>query len=225
MRKSIFFLVMFLFLACSNMTDNMGKLSVRVNIMSEYSKDVSFKVYLENNSGQAVNAAVVLVTNKNGITEILDFDNTMQCYTGTMNGIEEDVYEITVNSNLLDKPYIVSVPHTRLINKPVFSSISDSQGNNVLRGEALNKDKKIQISWIPLKEGVTYQVIVKNALNIKWMDSVSSSTVVIPENVLAKGSYYIFINAQESFGDIFYSTNNYYSVSNISSSTVSFSVE
>lgn len=76
-----------------------------------------------------------------------------------------------------------------------------------------------------MKDNVTYQVIVRNAVNTKWTASVGNTSVIIPENVLEEGNYYMTINAQSIYGDVLFQNSSYCSVSNISSSSVSFYVE
>lgn len=225
-KKVLLFLIFLSFCSCNTEIENKKKNSIRINVMSEPLKEVTFKVFFENYLGQAVNSGLVIVESQSGIAEILSFNNDQQCYIGTLDGGDEDIYQVIVKSTVLDYPYIISVPHVRLQTKPILTCFSDSEGNNVLKGEILKKDNKIQISWTPpSKEELIYQVIIKNALNVKWASSVSSSTIIVPESVLEKGNYYLIISAQKSYGDIFYDLYPYYSVSNISSSTVSFCVE
>lgn len=215
----LFFLIIF---SCSA---NVESLTVRANVKSETGKDVYFKVFLENMAGQSVNGAFVAATSSSGILELLEFENENQCYSGSLNGSENDIYTITIKSNLVKEPYILEVPHTRLTSKPVISIFSDSQGNNVLKGNSLKNGKEIQLAWTDLGENITYQVIVKDALNTKWSSSVKNCNVIIPSMALKSGSYYLVVNAQKSYGDIFYDEEDFYSVSNISSSTISFCVE
>ncbi len=221
--KSFLILLMTPFIfACS---DNFDGLSVRVKVKSEFGKDVDFKVFLENSSGQNVNGAQVYASSSSGIVEILEFENENQFYFGSINGCEDDFYTIKVKSNLLKSPYVLKVPHTRLTTKPVLTTFADSLGNNVLKGNSLKKENEIQLAWTDIGENITYQVLVKNTLITKWSASVKNCNVIIPSNTLEDGAYYLVINAQKSYGDIFYDTEDFYSVSNISSATVSFCLE
>ena len=100
----LFFLIIF---SCSA---NVESLSVRANVKSETGKDVYFKVFLENMAGQSVNGAFVAATSSSEILELLENEN--QCYSGSLNGSENDIYTITIKSNLVKEPYILEVPHT-----------------------------------------------------------------------------------------------------------------
>ena len=76
----------------------------------------------------------------------MEFDNNIQCYKGSMNGIDNDNYEIKVKSNIIGDTYKIIVPHFRLDSKPVVTNFSDSEGNNVLSGKSLINTNEIQIS-------------------------------------------------------------------------------
>ncbi len=216
----VFFLV-----SCSGGYIESSKVSVRVSIKSDIYKDVNFRVYIENGMGQAVNGAVVLAKNRAGVVAFLEFDNSAQCYVGTMNGVDDDVYTLSVKSNAMENIYTMQVPHTRLFDKPKVKSFMDSDGNDVMKGCSLKKSNRIQIVWEPSGKDVSYQVIVKNATSTKWTASVNGCSVTVPANVLDGGTYYLCINAQKSYGDMYYQSEDFYSVSNISSSSVSFCVE
>ena len=214
--------------SCKNIqnSENDSHLNARVKITSEYNKNIEFNVYLENESGQSVNCAVVSVKSSSGVSLILEFDNNIQCYKGSMNGIDNDNYEIKVKSNIIGDTYKIIVPHSRLDSKPVVTNFSDSGGNNVLSGKSLINTNEIQISWDSIKaDNVVYQVIIRNSLSVKWLASVKSNYVIIPANSLESGTYYLTINAQNIYGDVLFETYNYYSVSNCSSASISFCIE
>ena len=63
--------------------------------------------------------------------------------------IEEntDIYTFEINSILLDKPYIIKVPYTKITKNPEITVFQDSNGNSVLNGESLTTGLPIQIAW------------------------------------------------------------------------------
>jgi len=225
-KKEIVLIIFILLItSCKTSIDNSGNVKIRINAKSEYSKDIDFQVFIENEYGNSVNGALVLAQSESGITELFSFDNSSQSYTGSINGIEDDYYNIIVKSNSLLNFYSKKIPHTRLNKKTAVTFFSDSDGNSVLSGNLLKKNLPIQIAWNSLGQNVNYQVLVKNALNTKWTASINNCNIIIPANTLDAGNYYLYINAQKSYGDLFFETENYYSVSNISSSAITFTVQ
>ena len=166
-----------------------------------------------------------MAESQTGIVSILDFDNSIQAYSGTIAGLQQDKYSIIVKSNLLQDSYTLEVPHTRINTKPVLISFTDASGNDVLKGNSLTGSKKIQLIWNGSGDNVNYQVIIKDTVSTKWTASTDNCNITIPENALSNGTYYLMINAQKSYGDLYYETKPYFSVSNISSSSVSFCIE
>lgn len=231
LKHYTFILLLFsiMIISCSNGINDTRKndnsLSVRCYVKSDINKGINFSVSLENGEGQIVNGAFIMVSNSEGIASILNFDNSLQAYTGTIDGLVKDLYLINIKSNLLEKDYTVEIPHERLTEKPVILAFSDSDGNDVLKGNTLNKDSKIQLAWSSCGENVNYQIVIKNSSGTKWASSENKNSIIIPESVLSEGVYYLVISAQKSFGDLYFETASYYSVSNISSSTVSFCLE
>ena len=228
MKKNnlFFFMIILILLNSCSFQNGETNLFVRVKVSSEYNKDIDFKVYLENEAGQAVNCAVVTVVSDSGISSILEFNNTFQCYCGSVNGIDKDEYKIIVKSNLMKGYYTMKIPHLRLSEKPYVLIFNDSEGNSVLSGKPVNKNKQVQIAWNEIDdEDVVYQVIVKDSMNVKWQASVKSNNVIIPAGTFESGTYYLSIKAQKAYGDILFATENYYSVSNCSGSSISFCVE
>lgn len=219
------FVLSVLLISCSNNNLPKDSFSIRVLIKSEPTKDVSIKVILENESGQVINGALVMAESQTGIVSILDFDNSIQAYSGTIAGLQQDKYSIIVKSNLLQDSYTLEVPHTRINTKPVLISFTDASGNDVLKGNSLTGSKKIQLIWNGSGDNVNYQVIIKDTVSTKWTASTDNCNITIPENALSNGTYYLMINAQKSYGDLYYETKPYFSVSNISSSSVSFCIE
>lgn len=199
---------------------------IRIFVESKVQNTANVSVYFENSDGNAVNAALVYAKNTSNSYTLLEYSEENGCYIGKIEiPFDEKIYVI-VDSILFSEYKEFEIPHTLLTEIPKISVFSDSSGNSVLSGDSLNSSEKIQIGWNFIDEDITYKIIIKDAIREVFSASTKSNTVIIPKDVLSKAkNYYVNIEAQKSFGDIFYRECNFYSVSICSGNSLGFLVE
>ena len=221
-RIIVLVIICTLFLGCKKDT---SVFRVRGCLISADGSDVEMKVVVENESGDCLTGAVVLATDSSNDVTILDYDSDLCCYSATVDGLEENTYTIQVDSVSIGEIITLKIPHTRLLNKPVLVSLTDSKGNSVLSGATLSMDSSFYAAWDSCGENVVYKIAIKSPLETVWSSSSSSTNIEIPPNILKTGIYYFYITAQKIYGDPYFSSSNYYSVSSIQSSGIQFYAE
>lgn len=200
-------------------TTQPNTLKIRVSIESSNIGYATVKVYPENDYGEIVSGAVVIVRDENNVITNLEYHEDSKLYLGTINCYENNVYSVEVESNYDKQIHIIKVPHKSFVDKPVFTTICDETGSSSLKGQSLNPQKSILLNWSDLGEGVVYQVNVKNNTQTFLQKGSEINSFVIPENTLKESSvYYISVTAQYLSGDILYRNEKYYSASFIQSS-------
>lgn len=225
MKKSLYILlIVFLISSCSFFKTDDINLKIRASFSSEGNGAVTVFVWPENKEGNIVTGAVVTVTDSSNQVWHCEFNNSKQVYSTEIESSSES-FKIRVVSNLLDEPFEKIYPHKIFSEKPVLKSFTDESGNNVLSGKSLSPGEKILIAWNDLGTDIVYQVQVRSAASVKWSSSCSLPSIEVPADVLTEGTYYLQIIAQWISGDAVYEKEDYYSLSAVTSSSLSFFVE
>lgn len=210
-------------LSCRNGIDNTCR--VRISIESYDSLNVSVKVRLEDFFGKSVNGAYILARNKNGIYNSVLYNPESCCYEGNIE-LKEEIIEIRIDSVLFSAPRKYEIPHKILQHKPSIIVLSDAKGNSVIHGQKLDAAVPIQICWDSLGNDCIYLVEIKNSFETVYSASTENTTVFIPENVLKVSNiYYVKVQAQKVYGNILFDDTDYYSISVIESSNLSFTTQ
>lgn len=203
-----------------------GDIEIRAILESEGSSSVDFRIYVEGSDGNALTGSVVLVSDSISRVTNLEFDPDTYCYTGSANISPDGMFNIRVDSNAVDGAQTITVPHTVLSLKPVVTTFQDADGNSVLSGQSLISASPIQIAWKSAGTGVVYQVTIKTALSTVYAVSTGACNISIGASKIPAGTdYYLDIVAQKIYGDLYFITDNYYSVSVIRSASVYFDVQ
>ncbi|MDY4610807.1 MAG: hypothetical protein SPD11_09380 [Sphaerochaetaceae bacterium] len=218
----ISFLTLLLFCGC----ERRQAVRIRTTVESSASSSMATaSVYLEGSDGNALTGAVVLVTTMDNIVTKLDFDTAMYCYrTKTLPLSETQGYRFSVQSNANRKTISYTIPHRFLSTAPAVTLFEDSAGHSVLSGTSLDSAATVQIAWSPSANDCVYQISIKDAVQTLYSTSTAGTSVQIPAETLANGSYYLEILAQSLFGDPTFQNEDYYSASSCSSSKVRFNV-
>jgi hypothetical protein len=196
---------------------------IRASAVSDNTGYITFKVYPENSQGNIVSGAVVTVTDASNVIHLLDFSSSNQFYTKTIEGITNSEYTIQVSSNCITNRHTMIIPHTLLTEKPAVSVLNDSDSNSALSGKELQSNQEIQLAWNNLGVDLVYNVSIKSTLKTVFSKSTQVPFIMIPADSLEKNSNYtLYINAQKIYGDPYFINADYYSVSSITSSGLSF---
>lgn len=207
--------------SCKN--NSSAGISVRTSAKSKSNSEIEFCVYPENEYGMIANGAAVCVVDESNITTPLTFSNEAQCFTGYLSSTGS-TFTVKVKSNLSDEIITQKVPHTVLTEKPVISTFTDSDGNNLLSADSANASKEIQLSWKSYGDDVVYRILITTNASTVYSKSTKELSLVIPAGTLSPNTtYYAKITAQKIFGDATFMESDYYSVSEYSGSSVMFS--
>jgi hypothetical protein len=210
------------FTACSRDED---KLNVRITATSKNAGDIEFSVVLENACGNVINGASVFVRDCENIITHLIFDNESQSYKGELSSTG-NLFAVEVRSLLLENRKQIEIPHKVLFEKPAINIFSDSEGNSVMEGNTLDSNKEISLSWKKIDDDVVYTLVLRNAGQILFCKSTQSNSMVLPAKSLPENSLlFANVSCQKNYGDITYSKCDYYSVSIIESSSISFNTK
>lgn len=219
--KKIILIVLFLFVIVS-CKHNSESLVSRVIVKSKNGSDIEFNVYPENSLGLIANGAVTWIVDEENNVFPLDFSNDKQCFTGIINSTSEK-YTVNIKSNLIKNVLSIDVPHTILKEKLIITSFTDSSGNNMLSADSCDYKSQIQLSWNNIGNEIVYGIEISTGANIIYEKSTNELSIIIPNNILQeKCTYYVKITGQKIYGDITFCKNDYYSVSETSSSSVMF---
>ena len=221
-RIIVFIFFCFLFSACKK---DGPLFRVYGSITTINGGNAEIKAIVENEFGNCMTGAVVFVSDSKNSVTIMDYNSNSCCYTAVVDAIEDDIYTITVDSIAIGKNIVITIPHTRLSTKPTILSFSDSNGNTVLSGDSLSKDCASYAAWESCGNDVVYHISIKSPLTTLWSGSSSSTSIDIPPYILKPGIYYLCVTAQKIYGDPYFSSADYYSVSSIDSSNIQFYVE
>ncbi len=211
----------------SSMTSDPNRdIEVRAVLESEVSNTGDLYVYVEGADGNELTGAVVLVSDSQNRVKKLSFNPDEYCYNSPIPLASDGTYTIRVDSQAADEAVILEVPHTILNVKPVLTSFQDADGNSVLSGQDLASNSEFQTAWNSTGSGVVYQVSIKTALRTIYSVSTEACNIIIPASTIPAGTnYYFDIVAQKIYGDPFFITDNFYSVSVIRSASVAFNVK
>ena len=221
-RIIILIVFCFLFLDCNK---DSPLFRVYCSVTTINGGNAEIKAIVENEIGNCMTGAIVFVSDSKNTVTIMDYNANSCCYTAIVDAIEDDIYTITVDSIAIGKKIFIEIPHTRLTAKPTIISFSDSNGNSVLSGDSLSKDCASYVAWESCGNDVVYHISIKSPLTTLWTGSSSSPSIDIPPYILKSGIYYFCVTAQKIYGDPYYSSADYYSVSSIDSSNIQFYVE
>ncbi len=219
----IFLLSLFCCLSCKQ-ADDFYDFSMYATVLSKNNGQTIVKAYPVNKFGQILNGVSVIVKNKNNSIVILEFDNENQCYSSIIEPIDSDILNIYAKNIYTNDTCLLSIPFEKITKEPTIKNICDESGNNAFQGDKLDSEKKLYVNWDSLGEDVSYQIIVKKNNTIIFQKTINDSFLEIPP-LESKGTYYIYIKAQKSFGDIYYESEKYYSCSESNSSSIMFYVQ
>lgn len=220
--KRIYYLIIFCILTvgCNNKSESYR---VRVSAVSEIDNEIKVCVYPENSYGNIINGASVFVKDSKNVITYLQFNNMIQCYEGTISEIQDDYFFVCINSLLLGKLEQYKIPHSQVVKKPEITVFMDSCGNNVLQGSDIDVSKEIQLAWTSCMPDVVYTVSIRTNSKLLYTTSTTACNTLIKENVLPKDSImYLTIKCQKIYGDPNFVEFDYYSVSQIQSTSISF---
>ncbi len=226
MKKGFIFIIVLIILTSCKFDKEEENFKIRVSAISENSSDITFKVYPENAQGNIVSGAVVTVTDSLNIVHLLPFSFSNQVYSETIENTSNSEFTIQVASNCISQRRTIKIPHQTLTQKPSISIFNDSDGNSALSGKELKSNQEIQLAWNNLGENIVYNVSIKSTLKTVFTKSTEVPFIIIPENTLESNkNYTVFIKAQKINGDPFFLKYDYYSVSSITSSGITFFTE
>ena len=238
MKKSygnilIFFIVcinLFQYLiSCSNSSNIQTDECVRIYFSSPYNDKVEAKVYIEGADGNIVNGALVTVRDSLNTVNILDYNFQQGCYYKLIEKPSKEGYILTVKSHILDSVREYTVPHIFLNDSIDYKSIEmvNKIGQSFQKYDSFNTEYPIRVTWYSSVDNCIYKVTIKTPLKTLYESTTNNKTIEIPANTIPAGTSYVYLQIQEqkSFGDMFYETANYYSVSVYSTGNISFNVQ
>ena len=216
--------VCFVFFSCTE--EETVSVRVRAALKATGTGSVRASVFVEGPGGNSLSGAVVTV--KDGRNQILQlsYDSAACSY----NGLTEELpgltnYTVEVATILSPKNKTLTVPYSKIEEAPEVIVFQDAAGNSALHGQALKSNQPLQIGWSGSKDAAVYEAAIRTALKTIYSVSTNANTVTVPANTIPAGSYLLEISAQKIYGDIYFKSSSFCSVSYINSSLVSCDVE
>lgn len=223
-KNSLTILLILLIFGCQ-IEDESTDLRVRVVFEAINSGELSSKVYLEGDDGQAVNGAMVYILSPSNIMTLLDFDYGVGCYTADLGFPEDGEYEIIVNSVAYETVNQL-IPFKTLGSELSITILQDSMGNNALIGQTLDINNSFSFSWEAIEDITAYIVTLNKPDGTNYSLTTIDNTVLIDsEDMDLIGNYSINIKAQYISGDPLFINNNYYAVNELESSRYYFNAQ
>lgn len=228
MKKYYLVLIVILLFGCelSDSSNCRNTLNLRIAVHSKNTLRTEVCVYIEGFDGNYLTGCTVIVLNSSGVASLLGFNLDKGCYYSEIPVSEDGVYEIRVNSSLLDDTIVKYFEHHVLKMKTELELFQNNSGASALSGETLSSEVPIQIGWSEVQEASIYQLEVYKAGNLVLVRSIPTTVTVIEPGALMPGTdYYCKIDAQYIKGDPLFESTFYYSFSEVSGSSFYFSVE
>ena len=227
MRKVLFFAIIFCIFICACQKDVGPQVHVRTEIKSEKSNNYAdISVFVEGYDGNAINGAMVFIgTNMNSFARA-SFNQTEYCYKLNCKIPNDNIFNFSVSSTLLENNYAYSITHIHLKKSPNITDFRDSNGNSILNGESISATSDAQLSWDAVSNKAVYIVTIKTALENIYYQSTGNCNIIIPKNTLKdKTTYFLQIEAQHIDGDLLFKTADYCSVSRSTSKDFMFTTQ
>ena len=220
MKAKLFAIILCIFLFSCGTEDT--KPNVRVALRSTGTGSVRAAVFVEGADGNSLSGAVVTIRDSRNAIIQLNYDSVACSYNGLVEELPgETKYNIDVTTILSEEKITLTVPYIRLPVAPEVIVFQDMAGNSVLNGHSIHSNQPVQIGWSGSGEGVVYQVTIRTSLKAVYAVSTNSLNVTVPAGSIPAGSYLLEITAQKIYGDAFFRSTPYYSLSYINASLVS----
>ena len=198
------------------------KPNVRAALRSTGTGSIRATVFVEGADGNSLSGAVVTIRDKRNAILQLNYDSVACSYNGLMEELPgESSYNVEVTTILSKEKIKLTVPYLRLPSAPEVIVFQDMTGNSVLHGQSINSNQPVQIGWSRSGEGVVYQVTIRTALKAVYAISTNSLNITVPAGSIPTGSYLLEISAQKVYGDAFFRTSSFFSLSYINASLIS----
>ena len=224
-RKRIvkFIFISFFIFILSSCTDPAGYL-IRVRLESTAFDNPTISVNVEGIDGDAIESALVRVTDPGNRVYILNYLSEYGAYQKVLESRLSGLYILHVDSILDDTSRVMEFQHKIIATEPTINSITDTVGNNTLNGDSVNSSNIINIAWTDLGSDIVYAISINSGINTIYQTTSSTSSCIIPENTLpATANLTVSISAICQFGDPELRTENFYSVNSIDGSPYAFS--
>lgn len=224
-NKVSIFLLFFVFLifSCKSQTEE-KVINEKISVKTGTDNVSEIKVILEGKDGNCVDGAFVAIKSSENDYSVIDYDGTQHCYYSNIEIVTENEILFVIDSVLLPERNEVSVPYTKLSEKPVITVFSDEEGNSILKGQHVKSSSELQLSWNYPIEDCVYKVSISSSAEVVYAVSTKSMTVYIPEGTLQPNKiYFAKIQVQKSSGDITFEKEGYYSVCVKDSENIQFS--
>lgn len=201
---------------------------IRISLFSPINDKIEAKVFIEGRDGNIVNGAIVSVKDTSNTITILDYDFQKGCYYKLINKSSSEEYIFTVNSRLFSSPKVYTIPHTCLEDTIDVKNIEmvNKTGESYQNYDSFDTSYPIRITWASAVEGCTYKVTIRTPISVLYEISTNNKTIELPANTIPANTNYVYlqIQQQKSYGDIYFQTDNYYSVSVYSTGNITFNV-
>lgn len=196
---------------------------IRVFIESDKSEESMIKVFLEDKTGNTVNAARVICIDTHNRAALLEFDS-LKCYYWTKMEIPDSGnITVKVKSNGLQQEKQLTIPHEKNLETPKLITFQDELGNSILKGEDISSEHTIDIAWQSIGSNCVYTVEIKTPTHTLYSSATNACILQIPKNTLKPNkNYRLIITAQKYFGDPLFEKFPYYSVCSMQTGGISF---
>jgi len=198
------------------------KPNVRAALRATGTGSIRAMVFVEGADGNSLSGAVVTIRDKRNALLQLNYDSVACSYNGLMEELPgESSYNVEVVTILSKEKITLTVPYSRLLTAPEVIVFQDMAGNSVLLGQSIDSNQPVQIGWSGSGDGVVYQVTIRTALKAVYSVSTNSLNITVPAGSIPSGSYLLEISAQKMYGDAYFKTSSFFSLSYINASLVS----
>ena len=187
---------------------------VRAALKATGNGSIRAQVYVEGPDGNALSGAVVTVKDDNNVLLHLSYDTASCSYTGLLEEYAGDtVYAVEVNSILSKNVIILEIPYTAIANTPNIIVFQDSDGNSVLKGQAVVASQPVIIGWDSSGDDIVYILTIRTTLKSVYTITTNACLITVPEKTIPAGVYVVEISAQKIHGDVYFRSLPYYSAS------------
>ncbi len=222
-------IVLLVISSCSNSSNIQLTGDVRISLTSPYNDMVEAKVYIEGADGNIVTGAVVSIKTSINTVSFLDYSFQQGCYYNLVDKSSDGLYTVVVKSQLFKSPAVYTIPHTFLEDSVNSQSIemTNQIGQSYQKYDSFDTSYPIRVTWSSLVDDCTYKVIIRTPVKILYEITTNNKTMELPAYTIPAGSNYVYlqIQQQKSYGDMFFESSDYYSVSMYSTGNISFNVQ
>lgn len=211
-----------LLFSCSLFTPPL-ELQVRIVLVSRFGQASTAKAYVESTDGNLLTGARIVIRNSDGVSSLLNFDFAESAYLALLPPSTDGNYDITIHSILLKDSFSQTIKHRVLSDSPQIIVLQDEAAHSALSGGTLNTNKIINVEWTPVADATVYQITVNKGGSAVFVQSVSGTAIGIPAtNLGTAGTFSVSVMAQYITGDPLLETENFYSYSEKTGSSVLF---